>query len=217
MKVQNILFDLDGTLTDPRVGITRSVAYALERFGIYVEDTDALCSFIGPPLTDSFMEYYGFTAEQAQDAIGFYRERFSAKGLFENEVYPGIPETLGRLRDDGRRLIVATSKPAVFSAQILKHFGLDGYFSFLSGSELDGSRVRKCEVISHALEHCGITDPEGCIMVGDRKHDIIGAAETGMRSVGVLYGYGSREELEAAGASYIAADTGELTELLLRL
>lgn len=211
-----ILFDLDGTLTDPKEGITHSVAYALESFGIHVEDTDQLCPFIGPPLLDSFMEFYGLSEAQAQEAIAKYRERFGPIGLFENQVYAGIPEMLGRLKAQGKHLIVATSKPTVYSAEILKHFGLYDYFEFVSGSELDGTRTDKAEVIAYALEHCGITDLGEAVMVGDRRHDIIGARKNGLESIGVLYGYGSREEFEAAGAGQIAKTVENLENLLVK-
>lgn len=209
-----ILFDLDGTLTDPKDGITRSVAYALESFGIHVENTDDLCCFIGPPLLDSFMEYYGLTEAQSQESIAKYRERFGPIGLFENQVYPGIVQMLEHLKSLGKRLIVATSKPTVYSVEILKHFGLYDYFEFVSGSELDGTRTDKAEVIAYALEHTGITELSEAVMVGDRRHDIIGAKKNGLKSIGVLYGYGSREEFQAAGADHMAETVAEL-ELLL--
>ncbi len=215
MKQKYILFDLDGTLTDPKVGITGSVAYALESFGIQVENLDDLCCFIGPPLLDSFMEFYGMTEDEANRAIAKYRERFSVTGLFENEVYPGIPQLLQSLKDAGKTLLIATSKPAVFSQRILDHFDLAKYFSFLSGSELDGRRNDKAEVIAYALEQYGITDPAQAIMVGDRKHDIIGAKKNGLTCVGVLFGYGDLAEHQAAGADYIAENVNQLADLLL--
>lgn len=214
MEKNYILFDLDGTLTDPKVGITGSVAYALESFGIHVENHDDLCCFIGPPLLDSFMEYYGMSEEDANRAIAKYRERFSVTGLFENEVYHGIPQLLRQLKDAGKTLIIATSKPAVFSQRILDHFDLSQYFTFLSGSELDGTRNDKADVISYALEQCGITDLSQVIMIGDRKHDIIGARKNGLPCIGVLYGYGDRAEHESAGADYIVETVDELKALL---
>lgn len=214
MEKNYILFDLDGTLTDPKVGITGSVAYALESFGIHIENHDDLCCFIGPPLLDSFMEYYGMSEEDANRAIAKYRERFSVTGLFENEVYHGIPQLLRQLKDAGKTLIIATSKPAVFSQRILDHFDLSQYFTFLSGSELDGTRNDKAEVISYALEQCGITDLSQVIMIGDRKHDIIGAGKNGLPCIGVLYGYGDRAEHESAGADYIVETVDELKALL---
>lgn len=210
-----ILFDLDGTLTDPAVGITTCVAYALKKFGIEVEDISTLNHFIGPPLLDSFMADYGFSKEKAQTAIDYYRERFRVKGLYENEVYDGVPEMLEKLKNDGKKLILATSKPEPFAKEIMRHFGLDKYFDFVAGSNFDGTRTAKAEVIEYALESAGVTDKSACIMVGDREHDIIGANKTGLDSIGVLYGYGSRKELESAGATFIAETVEDLTKLIL--
>lgn len=210
-----ILFDLDGTLTDPAVGITKSVAYALEKFGIEVSDITQLNHFIGPPLLDSFMECYGFDKEKAQTAIDYYRERFRVKGLYENVVYDGIPEMLRKLKDSDKKLILATSKPEPFAKEILRHFGLEEYFDYAAGSNFDGTRTAKAEVIDYALEAAGVTDKTTAVMIGDREHDIIGAKKTGLDSVGVLYGYGSRHELETAGATHIAETVDELTKLIL--
>lgn len=212
---QYILFDLDGTLTDPKEGITKSVAYALEAYGIHVEDLDSLCKFIGPPLKESFMVYYGMDDAQGEEAVAKYRERFSVTGLFENVEYEGISSMLDSLKKAGKKLIVATSKPAVFSKRILEHFDLMKYFEFLSGSELDGTRVDKAEVIAYALQENGIKDLSQVIMVGDREHDIIGANKNGIDSVGVLYGYGCREEFEKNHATYVAESVEELKEILI--
>ncbi len=211
-----ILFDLDGTLTDPAVGITTSVAYALKKFGIEVSDITQLNHFIGPPLLDSFMECYGFDKEKAQTAIDYYRERFRVKGLYENVVYDGIPEMLRKLKDSGKKLILATSKPEPFAKEILQHFGLEEFFVYAAGSNFDGTRTAKAEVIDYALEAAGVTDKTTAVMIGDREHDIIGANKTELDSIGVLYGYGSREELESAGATHIAETVEELTKLILR-
>ena len=211
---QLILFDLDGTLTDPKVGITKSVAYALREFGIETKDPDALCGFIGPPLKASFAHFYGMDDADADRAVAKYREYFRQKGIFENAVYPGIPELLGRLEAAGKRLMVATSKPTVFARTILEHFGLATYFCEIVGSELDGTRADKGEVIACALASSGF-GPEQAVMVGDRSYDIIGAAQNRLPAVGVLYGYGSREELEAAGAFGLANTVEELERLLL--
>ena len=216
-KIKNykyILFDLDGTLTDPKEGITKSVAYALDAYGIHVEDLDSLCKFIGPPLKESFMVYYGMDDAQGEEAVAKYRERFSVTGLFENKVYEGIREMLECLKEEGKTLIVATSKPAVFSERILEHFDLMKYFTFLSGSELDGTRVDKAEVIAYALEKNGITDLSNVVMVGDREHDIIGANKNGIDSVGVLYGYGCMEEFEKHHATYVAESVEQLKNIL---
>lgn len=212
---QYILFDLDGTLTDPVVGITNSVAYALASFDIQVEDKTALRDFIGPPLGDSFRENYGFSEAESRRAIEKYREYFADKGIFENEVYPGIPQLLARLKAQGKMTLVATSKPEVFARRILEHFGLSQYFDLIRGSNLDGSRVKKAEVIACALEGLPVRETGQAVMVGDRKHDILGAKAQGLESIGALYGYGSRGELSAAGADWLAADVQELSALLL--
>lgn len=200
---QHVLFDLDGTLTDPAAGISNAVMYALEKFGIKTENREELYKFIGPPLWDSFQEFYGFSWEQANTAVEYYREYYREKGLFENKVYPGVEDLLKALVRSGKILIVATSKPQVFAEQILKHFGLDKYFLFIAGSELDGTRVVKAEVIEFALTATKVTDLSSTVMVGDRKHDILGARQVGIKSIGVLAGYGSQGELEEAGADYI--------------
>ena len=210
-----VLFDLDGTLTDPAIGITTSVAYALKKFGIEVEDISTLNHFIGPPLLDTFMEDYGFSKEKAQTAIDYYRERFRVKGLYENVVYDGVFDMLEELKNGGREIILATSKPEPFAREILRHFGMEKYFLFIAGSNFDGTRTAKAEVIEYALENAGVTNKSACIMIGDRKHDIIGAQKTGLDSIGVLYGYGSREELENANATYIAETVEDITRLIM--
>ncbi len=213
-KVNNIFFDLDGTLTDPKEGITKSVAYALKSFGIEVENLDDLIKFIGPPLIDSFIEYYGFSEKEAKSAVLKYREYFSKIGLYENAIFDGIKELLEALKSEGKNLIVATSKPAVFAIEILKHFEILEYFTFVSGSELDGSRTDKAEVISYALSKNNIADVTDVIMIGDRKHDIIGARKLGIKAIGVLYGYGDLEELKEASADYIVQTVEELKTYL---
>ncbi len=225
MKKKYLLFDLDGTLTDPMVGITKSVQYALRHYGIEEPDLKKLTPFIGPPLRDSFMKYYGFPKEQASEAVWVYREYFADRGLFENEELPGIRLMLETLQKAGRTLLVATSKPEKFARQILEHFHLDPYFTFIGGADMEETRVKKEEVIRYVLEHewdmSGIASDQQAVwkseavMVGDREHDIIGARINGLQSVGVLIGYGSRKELEQAGADRIAADVGELTRILL--
>ncbi|AGC68883.1 5'-nucleotidase [Thermoclostridium stercorarium subsp. stercorarium DSM 8532] len=215
-KYTNILFDLDGTLTDPKVGITKSVAYALKSFGIEVKDLDSLCKFIGPPLRVSFRDYYGFSEEECNRAVEKYREYFSETGMFENRVYPGIEELLKSLKKNGRKLFVATSKPTVFAVKILEHFDLLRYFDDVSGSELDGSRDRKGDVIRFALQKNGLTGLTNVVMVGDREHDVVGAKENNIDVIGVLYGYGDRAELEKAGADYIVENVENLHSLLCR-
>ena len=210
---QYLLFDLDGTLTDPMVGITSSVQYALEKFGIHVRYLKELIPFIGPPLAESFQKFYGFSKEDAEKAIQYYREYYAPKGIFENEVYEGIPEMLAHLTEAGFTLLVATSKPTVFARKVLKHFGMEDYFSFVGGSELDGSRTKKAEVISYILKTCGIEAKEA-IMIGDRRHDIEGGKACGLESVGVLYGYGTEQELTEAGADHIIRTVAELEDYL---
>jgi len=211
---KNILLDLDGTISDPMTGITRSVEFALNHFGIKVNDLNELCPFIGPPLKDCFKEYYDFTDKQVEIAISKYRERYAETGMYENHLYEGISEFLEKASHKGFRLFVATSKPTFFAEKILDYFNLADYFVFIGGSSLDFSRNTKTDVINHVLEVNGIEVLSETVMIGDRKHDIIGAKETGLASIGVLYGYGSYEELSQAGASYIVKDIDELGKLL---
>jgi phosphoglycolate phosphatase len=209
-----ILFDLDGTLTDPKVGITKSVQYALAKFNIIEEDLDQLTPFIGPPLAEMFKEKYFFDGERARQAISYYREYFSSGGLYENVVYPGIPQLLTKLCQNNKRLIVATSKPTLFSEAILKYFSLDSFFSLVVGSNLDGTRIAKTEVITYILDQLSGIDRSKVVMVGDRKHDIIGAKNTGIDSIAVAYGYGSLQELQAAKPDYLAATVEELGRIV---
>ena len=210
-----ILFDLDGTLTDPKEGITKSVQHALQAYGIDEPDLDKLCPFIGPPLSDSFKEYYGFSEAQAREAIDHFHEYFTKQGMFENKVYPGIREMLARLKDAGLTLAVATSKPEPFAIQILEHFDLLSYFTLVGGADMEEIRVGKGDVIAYTLDHLGTTPEESkVIMVGDRKHDVEGAKKTGLSVIGVLYGYGSREELQSAGTDYLCETPEETAKLL---
>jgi phosphoglycolate phosphatase len=208
------MFDLDGTLTDPKVGITASVQHALRKFGIEVSDRDTLVPFIGPPLIESFERYYGFSHEQAIEAVAGYREYFSVTGLLENELYPGIPELLARLHERGIALAVATSKPTVFAEQIVEHFGIAPYFEVIVGSNLDHTRVAKAEVIEYLRAEHVPFQTEQIVMVGDREHDIFGAKAHGLSAIGVAYGYGTSAELEVAGAIGVAATVDELGDLL---
>lgn len=209
-----ILFDLDGTLTDPGEGITNSVAYALEKWNIYVENRTELYSFIGPPLKDSFMDFYSFSEEQAEQAVACYREYFQDRGIFENVVYEGVEEMLKTLKASGRKIILATSKPEEFAVRILEHFHLAAYFDFIGGASMDGTRVKKADVISYALKESKVTDLSGAVMIGDRKHDILGAAQAGLDSIGVLYGYGDEAELREAGALYLAERVEDIAGLV---
>jgi phosphoglycolate phosphatase len=205
-----IFFDLDGTLTDPKPGITRSIQYALERLGRPVPTVDDLVWCIGPPLHASLRKLTGRDA-LADRALLLYRERFADIGLFENEVFAGIEETLSALASSGRRMFVATSKPAVYAERIVDHFGLRPYFERVFGSELDGTRTDKTDLLRYALEMANV-DPRQAIMIGDRSHDMIGARNNAMTAIGVLYGYGSRAELEDAGAHRICEAHRELVE-----
>ena len=211
-----ILFDLDGTLTNPKEGITKSVQYALKQCGIVVEDADTLIPFIGPPLRESFKTFYGFDDAKAEWAVAQYRVYFTQKGIFENAIYDGVAALLAKLQSAGKTLILATSKPAVYAEEILKHFDIYDYFTFISGSELDGRRSQKSEVIGYALEQTNISALDAVVMVGDKEHDIIGAKEIGIYSIGVLYGYGDYEELSRANANQIAASVCELAEILAK-
>lgn len=213
-KYKYLLLDLDGTVTDSMEGITRSVQYALENFGITVTDLNTLRPFIGPPLKESFKEFYHFTDEQAETALKKYREYFSTKGLFENKVYEGMPQFLIDQVAKDRLLLLATSKPEPFAKQILAYFGLDSYFTFIGGGTMDGSRSTKTDVISYVLSANHVDDLSAVVMIGDRKHDIIGAENNGIDSIGVLYGFGDEAELRKAGATYIAANLRELSTLL---
>lgn len=215
-QFNTVLFDLDGTLTDPKEGITKSAAYALHRLGIEVKHLDDLCCFIGPPLIDSFQEYCGLSKEQAELAVRYYRERFRTKGVFENILLDGVIPMLQALKEQGKRLAIASSKPEVFAKQIAEHFEIAPYFDFICGCGLDGARNTKAEVIAYAMEKLSNPSKESVVMVGDRKHDIIGAAQNGIDSIGVLVGYGSREELETAGANEIAETIEQLKMMLLR-
>ena len=219
-----ILFDLDGTLTDPKEGITRCVQYGMEALGYHEPDREKLTPFIGPPLMEMYRETCGFPEEEAARAVEKYRERFREKGMYENEIYEGIADMLKELKASGKRLGVATSKPEVFAVPILEHFHIDSYFEQIVGSELSGERVRKGDVIEEALRRFGTEQKPGeekrkgtVWMVGDRKHDVMGAREAGIPCVGVLYGYCGREERSGAGADKLVSTVEELRELLLAL
>ncbi len=212
---QNILFDLDGTLTDPGIGITNSVMYALKKFHIEVEDRATLYRFIGPPLKDSFEKYYGFSKEESELALQYYREYFRPCGLYENKIYDGIKELLIELKSRNKTLLLATSKPEKFAIEILKYFDLYQYFDFVAGATMDSSRVKKKDVILYALQSCNISDLSSAVMIGDREQDILGANEAGLDSIGVLYGYGDEEELKEAGVTYIVESAEEICEIIL--
>lgn len=214
-----VLFDLDGTLSDPKVGITTCVQLALSHFGIHEENLDVLEPFIGPPLKESFMNFYGLSEEEAVKAIEVYRSRFSTIGMYENEMYPGVDHMLRRLCEAGYQLCVASSKPTVFVEQILEHFDIKKYFNHVVGSFLDGRRVEKEEVVEEALRLLGVTGEtkSEAVMIGDRKFDVVGAKSHGVSSIAVSYGYGTTEELEAENPDYLVTSVTELEELLLLL
>lgn len=212
-----ILFDLDGTLTNPKEGITKCVQYALKYFNIDEPNLDNLTKFIGPPLHESFERFYNFSKEDAKLAVEKYRERFSTIGLFENGVYDGIKELLEALKKDGRILAVATSKPEVFSLRILEKYNLKDYFDVICGSELDGRRTVKAEVIEEVFNRLSLKDDEksSVVMIGDREHDILGAKACKISSIGVKFGYSEENELENAGADFIVETVEDLKNLLL--
>ena len=216
-----ILFDLDGTLTDPKLGITSSVQYALRALGIEEPSLDRLEPFIGPPLADSFREFYGL--EGLATAIDKYRERFATQGIFENEIYPGIPQMLADLKAKDKLLAIASSKPTLFVEQILEHFEIGKYFDHVVGSNMDGTRGTKEEVVEETLrqmltvEMTPAQKRDAVAMVGDRKFDIEGARAHGITSVGVLFGYAPEGELEEAGADYIVNSVRSLQVLLTLL
>ncbi len=242
MEYKYLLFDLDGTLTDPKEGITASVQYALRSFGIDEPDPDKLTPFIGPPLMSSFMDFYGFDKEQAKEAVEKYREWFRPKGIYQNAIYPGIREMLEGLKKGGKVLAVASSKPQIFVEQVLRHFGIYSYFTVIVGSGLDGGRDTKEEVVGEALRQLEVwTGLEGhmpllregkekaaeegrqgsgskadTVMIGDRKFDIAGGKEHGLVTVGVAFGYAEEGELEEAGADYVVHTVEELGRLLMR-
>lgn len=208
-----ILFDLDGTLTNPKLGITKSVQYALAKLGIYEENLDDLVKFIGPPLMNSFMDYYRFDETKAKMAVDYYREYYSESGIYENEVYDQIPTLLEELKTNKKELIIATSKPTVFVERVLKHFEIFKFFTSVVGSNLDGTRVSKEEIIGWILSNLKHKTKEKVIMIGDRKHDIIGAKANEIDSVGVTYGYGSIAEIQNEGPTYIIHNIAGLRQL----
>ena len=209
-----ILFDLDGTITDSAEGIINCVEHALRQMGRDVPQRSSLYRFIGPPLMDSFRNFCGMDNEQAAEATRLYRERYKNIGIFENAVYSGAAEMLARIRAAGRRTALATSKPEVYARRIISHFCLDEYFDFVGGAEMTGERTNKAAVIRYVMKSCG-AEADKTLMVGDRHHDIEGAAAEGIDSLGVLYGYGSKEELEKAGADYIAETPAQTADIIL--
>ena len=211
-----ILFDLDGTLTDPKEGITKSVAYALSYFGFDIKDPDSLTYFIGPPLCDNFRESFGLSEAASLEALKLYRERYSSVGWTENVPYPQISDCLSQLKRNGKMLMVATSKAEPYAVRILEHFGLSKFFDVICGTPLDDPNQTKADVIRTALSRMNNNDLSHAVMVGDRKHDILGGREVGIQTVGVLYGYGTEEELRTYNADFVVSTVSELMNVLLR-
>ncbi|MEB0039157.1 MULTISPECIES: HAD family hydrolase [unclassified Pseudomonas] len=214
MHYQTILFDLDGTLTDPRLGITRSIQFALGRLGIDEPDLSKLEHFIGPPLLQAFMQFYGFDEAKAWEAVGFYRERFRVTGLYENRVFDGVVELLETLASQDRQLYIATSKPSEFAREIARHFDFAKHFKVIYGSEFDGTRTDKVELIGYLMSEERL-DPKQTLMIGDRKHDLIGGKRNGLDVAAVGYGFGSHEELTAELPTYHFATLAELHRAFL--
>ena len=217
MKKSIFFYDLDGTIIDSSVGITKAVQYSLNKFGIQVDDLKSLYKFIGPPLWSSFMEFYGFSKEKADLGVKYYREYYSERGILENTLYDGIGEMLKYQNDSGIRIALTTSKPMVYASKIMEYFELDQYFELIAGSELNGERSEKDMVIQYALDEMKITRNDEIVMIGDRKFDVIGAKRFGIDSIGVLYGYGSLNELKEAGANHIVNSVSELDGKLREL
>ncbi len=215
---QYILFDLDGTITDSREGITKAAQYALKTVGIEAE-LEELERFIGPPLRDSFLTFYGdvINKTNVDRVVASYREYFEPKGIFQNKVYEGVPEMLKKLKDEGRKLALASSKPEVFVRRILEYFSLEEYFDVIVGSMLDGTRENKEEIVSEALRLIFVDTPDlkNTVMVGDRKFDIEGAKAKKVTSIGVRYGFSELGELEEAGADFIVDTVLDLEKILL--
>ena len=209
MKYKNILFDLDGTLTDSKPGIVKGVQYALRCCGIDEPDLDKLTSFVGPPLYKSFMSYLECSEEDAKEVVECYREYYAETGLYENALYEGIEALLYALKERGYKIILASSKPRIYVKRILSYFRIMRYFDIVEGSELDGKNTDKGELIAHILEKWNLK-PEECVMIGDRKHDVQGAKANGMDSIAVGYGYGSKDELSEAAPTYFFSTIEEL-------
>lgn len=221
MRYDHVLFDLDGTIVDSEEGITKSVEYALKKYGISVPDRGELRCFIGPPLVDSFMRFYGFSEEKAGEATDFYRERYAVLGVHENRLYPGIRELLTELRGMGVSIALATSKPEIFAKMVIEDMELTELFDFIAGTQLDDAagrknnyRTKKEDVIAYALSELGATDPSRVLMVGDRKHDVIGAKINGTDSAYALWGFGSKAEAVEFGADYAAEKPSEIIDII---
>lgn len=215
MKYKSILFDLDGTLTDSGPGIRNAVQHALKKYGICETDTAALNRFIGPPLYDSFIRFYGIPQDQAKLGEDYFREYYRDKGIFENSVYDGIPQCLEKLKNSGFLLFIATSKPDFMAEKVVNHFGIKKYFDAISGADIEHGITSKKDVIKLLFERRSDVQPSDCVMVGDREHDVIGAAHFGIPCVGVLWGYGSEDEFRNSGAEHTVKTPDELAQYFI--
>lgn len=216
MRLEAVLFDLDGTLTDSAPGIMNSIRYSLRKHGMTVPDERELRKFIGPPLDEQFRIIFGVDKRQAERLVSTYREYYAIKGIYENSVYDGVMEMLTRIRKSQIRMMVATSKPEKYAGIIAEHFGFDEYFEYIGGACMDGTRTEKYEVIEHVLDTCGLCDRSRIAMVGDRRYDMIGAQKSGIYALGVLYGYGSLQELRDNGARGISSTPEMTADILLQ-
>lgn len=217
MGIKTVLFDLDGTITDSGPGIVNSVAYTLDKYGFPYNNKKELEIFVGPPLAEQFEIFMGCSKEEGIRAVDVYREYYSAKGIFENSVYDGIEDMLKRLKQDGYKVVMATSKPERMAKIIADHFDIEKYFDFIGGAHMDGRRTDKKEVIEYVLENSGVKDTDEVIMVGDRKYDVIGAHELGIKCIAVLFGYGSKEELVEAEADFLAETPDKIADIIENL
>lgn len=215
MNYKTAIFDLDGTITDSGPGIMNAIRYAVKKRGLPDVSEEVLRSFIGPPLKEQFRSVFGLSDDEGTIMVATYREYYGEKGIFENRVYDGVPEVFQKLQEAGVRILMATSKPEKYAKQIAEHFGFAKYFDFIGGACMDGRRTDKHDVIEYVIDSCKVCR-ENTVMIGDRRHDMIGASKAGIRSIGVLYGYGSRDELEKAGADMIAVTPDDISKLILQ-
>lgn len=215
MNYKTAIFDLDGTITDSGPGIMNAIRYAVKKRGLPDVSEEVLRSFIGPPLKEQFRSVFGLSDDEGTIMVATYREYYGEKGIFENRVYDGVPEVFQKLQEAGVRILMATSKPEKYAKQIAEHFGFAKYFDFIGGACMDGRRTDKHDVIEYVIDSCKVCR-ENTVMIGDRRHDMIGASKAGIRSIGALYGYGSRDELEKAGADMIAVTPDDISKLILQ-
>ena len=214
MNYKLLFFDLDGTIMDSSEGIIHSIIYALKKMNRTIPKKEQLYSFIGPPLKESFQRNCQLSETQANLAVNYYREYYVEKGLYQNQLYKGIPELLSSLKNRGCQLYIATSKPEVFAKKILDYYELTDYFKGIYGASLDGKRSKKADVLAYALKKSRITAKNETVMIGDRQHDIIGGKENDLDTIGVLYGFGSKEELQKARATYLVKTPKEIIDIV---